>query len=728
MLGGSNSQRRRTHKRKLDQSTLETIDVPHQPAVPPSSGPEPEDAGLQNMVALYVAILKGATTKPDDRSKLRKALTEISDLAKEEANVEDIVAEGAVQAIVPLLTGLEGAQDTALREDIEKETCMLLGLLATKPEYQNLIAEHEALPGLVSLLHRYAPIKGVQPAAAVARRAADSITNLAHENAAIKDSVREDGGVPPLVALLESLDTKVQRAAAGALRTLAFKNEANKNQIVECNALPTLIQMLRSEETGIHYEAVGVIGNLVHSSQHIKRKVLEEGALQPVISLLSSTCAESQREAALLLGQFATTEPDFKAKIVQRGAVGPLVAMLRSQDAQLKEMAAFALGRLAQNTDNQAGIVQAGGLEPLLALLNEKNGNLQHNAAFALYGLADNEDNIPELIREGGMKVLQECDTQSQQSKDCVNKTVKRLEDKLRAKENKRLLNRILYMMQMTQDKQVRQRIACALARLVHEGDLPVVFVEKEGLTVLLDMLVDRKKDQAAAREAAGALFELCKKAKETSAVEQPPAPATPPVYLGEKYVNSKSLSDVTFLVENRTFYAHRLALSAASDTFRAMFDGNYREKDAEVIPIPDYRYCVFEAMMRCIYTGSIEVTTDMAQELLALADQYMLDNLKLLAQTSIAGELCAENLNGVYDMAENYHASVLQRRCILHALEHFDVCAAAMRPKEFAALLARMAPTLRSSLSEQLRKCGAEEEDTQEVQEAQSQPGAEAW
>jgi HEAT repeat protein len=67
---------------------------------------------------------------------------------------------------------------------------------------------------------------------------------------------RIEGGIPPLVELLESQDLKVQRAAAGALRTLAFKNDENKSQIVDCNALPTLILMLRSEDAAIHYEAV----------------------------------------------------------------------------------------------------------------------------------------------------------------------------------------------------------------------------------------------------------------------------------------------------------------------------------------------------------------------------------------------------------------------------------------------------------------------------------------
>lgn len=42
---------------------------------------------------------------------------------------------------------------------------------------------------------------------------------------------RLDGGIPPLVQLLESRDAKVQRAVAGTLRTLAFKNDENKNQV-----------------------------------------------------------------------------------------------------------------------------------------------------------------------------------------------------------------------------------------------------------------------------------------------------------------------------------------------------------------------------------------------------------------------------------------------------------------------------------------------------------------
>ena len=43
--------------------------------------------------------------------------------------------------------------------------------------------------------------------------------------------------------------------------------------------------------------------------------------------------------------------------------------------------------------------------------------------------------------------------------------------------------------------------------------------------------------------------------------------------------------------VGGRKFHAHRLALLAASDTFRAMFDGEYKERNAPLIPIPNIRY-----------------------------------------------------------------------------------------------------------------------------------------
>ena len=158
-----------------------------------------------------------------DRAALRRACHALAEFSKSDDLVEAIVQLGAVPAVVPLLTvgddaaaaaaaaaagGTDGsgggagaaagqqqqqqqqqAPPPGAFDDVKKEACFILGLLAVKPELQAAIASAGALPGLVRLLkaHRPAAVTRVQPGSGgVARRAADAITNLAHENVDIK--------------------------------------------------------------------------------------------------------------------------------------------------------------------------------------------------------------------------------------------------------------------------------------------------------------------------------------------------------------------------------------------------------------------------------------------------------------------------------------------------------------------------------------------------------------
>jgi hypothetical protein len=76
------------------------------------------------------------------------------------------------------------------------------------------------------------------------------MTNVLREQKDAKKVIQDLGGIPQLVRLLGSIDTKVQRASASVLRTLAFKEDSAKQAIVDCGAVPPLIRMLRSEVCG----------------------------------------------------------------------------------------------------------------------------------------------------------------------------------------------------------------------------------------------------------------------------------------------------------------------------------------------------------------------------------------------------------------------------------------------------------------------------------------------
>ncbi|KAF2580061.1 hypothetical protein F2Q68_00004090 [Brassica cretica] len=104
-----------------------------------------------------------------------------------------------------------------------------------------------------------------------------------------------------------------------------------------------------------------------------------------------------------------------KVHIAQRGAITPLIKMLESSDEQVVEMSAFALGRLAQDTHNQAGIGQRGGIISLLNLLDVNTGS----------------ENLADFIKAGGIQRLQDDNFTVQPTRDCLVRTLKRLDNKI---------------------------------------------------------------------------------------------------------------------------------------------------------------------------------------------------------------------------------------------------------------------------------------------------------
>uniref|UniRef100_A0A1J3CY25 ARM repeat protein interacting with ABF2 1 n=1 Tax=Noccaea caerulescens TaxID=107243 RepID=A0A1J3CY25_NOCCA len=635
---------------------------------------EVEDEQIDLIVAIrhHVEVLNSSFSDAEsDREAVKEAAASISALAKIDENVEMLVENGAIPALVrylesPWSSAIGGKFHKSCDHKLEKDCAVALGLIAAiQPDYQQLIVDAGAIVPTVKLLKRRGICCGCMEANAVIRRAADMVTNIAHDNPRIKTNIRVEGGIPPLVELLNFPDVKVHRAAAGALRTVSFRNDENKNRIVELNALPTLVLMLQAEDSSVHGEAIGAIGNLVHSSPDIKKEVIRAGALQPVIGLLSSTCLETQREAALLIGQFAAPDSDCKVHIAQRGAITPLIKMLQSSDEQVMEMSAFALGRLAQDPHNQAGIGQRGGIVSLLNLLDVQTGSVQHNAAFALYGLADNEENVADFIKAGGIQKLQDDNFTVQPTRDCVVRTLKRLENKIRGP----VLNQLLYLMRTT-EKTIQMRIALALAHLCDPKDGKLIFIDNNGVEFLLELLYFSSMKQQ--RYSSSALFELARKA--TSFAPEDSAPSSPPqrAFSGEEFVNNSTLSDVTFLIDGQQFYAHKICLVASSEIFRAMFDGLYKERNAQNVEIPNIRWEVFDLMMRFIYTGGVTIPKDLAQDLLVAADQYLLEGLKRLCEYTIAQDICVGNIPFMYDLADTYNASALRRACTLFVLEHY--------------------------------------------------------
>ena len=79
--------------------------------------------------------------------------------------------------------------------------------------------------------------------------------------------------------------------------------------------------------------------------------------------------------------------------------------------------------------------------------------------------------------------------------------------------------------------------------------------------------------------------------------------------------------------------------VSASSSAFSSMFKSGFRESDGRsgAITIPNISYEIFELMMRCVYTGRATIADEHAPALLKVADQYLLEGLKLQCERELA-------------------------------------------------------------------------------------------
>ncbi|CAH0721393.1 unnamed protein product, partial [Brenthis ino] len=151
--------------------------------------------------------------------------------------------------------------------------------------------------------------------------------------------------------------------------------------------------------------------------------------------------------------------------------------------------------------------------------------------------------------------------------------------------------------------------------------------------------------------------------------VLEPPPAAPAPARVDPSYVNNPSLADVTFRVEGRLFYGHKIVLVSESPRLRAMLAP--RELPAAAAPplvqINDIRYHIFEQVMKYLYSGgcsSLELPASDVLEVLAAASFFQLLPLQRHCEARAAKSVDLHNLVSVYIHAKVYGATQLLEYC----------------------------------------------------------------
>ncbi|KAF8646574.1 hypothetical protein HU200_065798 [Digitaria exilis] len=131
--------------------------------------------------------------------------------------------------------------------------------------------------------------------------------------------------------------------------------------------------------------------------------------------------------------------------------------------------------------------------------------------------------------------------------------------------------------------------------------------------------------------------------------------------------LDSGENSDVSFIVDGEEFPAHRAVLAARSPVFKAQLE-DYTNMPSS-ITLQDITPVTFKVMLRFIYTddlvGDVELSNEMFQDLLAAADRYALDRLKLMCVQKLWDDVSMDTVASTLACAKTYNCPELKTKCI---------------------------------------------------------------
>ncbi|KAK9817850.1 hypothetical protein WJX72_003123 [[Myrmecia] bisecta] len=312
------------------------------------------------------------------------------------------------------LEGLAGvvASEPAASLAVERSVWALVELVAGNIDNQEQVAMLGGIPPLVVLLD------SPEASPTTVLGAAGALCNLADGNPPNQEAMRAVHAVPKLCRLLgQSIAERglLAEVVAWCLQHLTHQSTATQNEIRECGGIPVLLQVLEfGAAHGATEKATWAVCNLAAENAANRDAIREAGGIPPLVRLLAGgPHMFSTAAAAWALQQLAVENPANQAAICAADGVGALVELLGAgpEHEIVVEGASGALLNLATDSRaNQEAMREAGAIPALLSVAqNDPDCLITINAAGALRNLASRNVANQDAMREaGGVRVLGE--------------------------------------------------------------------------------------------------------------------------------------------------------------------------------------------------------------------------------------------------------------------------------------------------------------------------------
>ncbi|XP_025022715.1 ankyrin repeat and BTB/POZ domain-containing protein 2 isoform X2 [Python bivittatus] len=195
-----------------------------------------------------------------------------------------------------------------------------------------------------------------------------------------------------------------------------------------------------------------------------------------------------------------------------------------------------------------------------------------------------------------------------------------------------------------------------------------------DGLKLMFEILRTSKND--AINQHLAAIFTHCYGSSPIPSI--PELRKTLPARLDPHFLNNKDMSDVTFQVEGKLFYAHKVLLVTASNRFKMLMTNKTGQdsQGSKTVEISDMRYNIFKMLMQYLYYGgteAMEIPIADILELLSAASLFQLDGLQRHCEILCAQTINTESCVHIYKYAKIHNAPELASFCEGFFLKHMN-------------------------------------------------------
>ncbi|KAG6971278.1 hypothetical protein JG688_00004499 [Phytophthora aleatoria] len=325
-----------------------------------------------------------------------------------------------------------------------------------------------------------------------------------------------------------------------------------------------------------------------------------------------------------------------------KGSIPDLLELLRDEDPDKKRTAVVALESLMENPLNHDYVTRFGGILLLMDAIHHPDESISSHAAGALCALSLSVASTLQMALRNIWKQINRQDF-------------------------RRMLHAVARVSADANIGELRGNILLTFVHMMDAEEVPTLL--SEGLlSVLYHMLQSTAEFPRCA--AAHAIKHL------VPAGYDPDVAIDVPPYVvddhEELFLNS-SLSDLQFLVKGHIapINAHKVVLFFRNSYFKNMVRFGTATSQTAVIEVDNCSYEVFSILLRFLYTGKVDITADVAEELLRASSFYCVYELQKRTEAFLSGQICVENVVDLLTLSEECNADDLKKNCVPFLMRH---------------------------------------------------------